>query len=53
MADLKRKVSGDIDRAASKTRNTADTAINKGQRAARSAGDSLKKQGDKLKHAGR
>ena len=53
MANMKQKVGNRIDTAASKAKNTADKAIDKGKAKARSAGDSLKKQGDKLKNAGR
>ena len=53
MSDMKNKINGGIDKAASTTKNTAGKVVDKTKGAARSTGDAMKRAGEKLKNSGK
>lgn len=53
VSDMKKKVKGGIDKAASKTKIAAGKVVDKTKDAARSAGGAMKRAGQKLRDAGR
>ncbi|HEY8749065.1 MAG TPA: hypothetical protein VIM11_13870 [Tepidisphaeraceae bacterium] len=53
MGDMKDKIKDGIDKAADKTKDVAGKGVDKTKDAARATGNAMKKQGDKLKDAGK
>ena len=53
MSDMKDKMKDGIDKAADKTKEVAGKAVDKTKDAARSTGNAMKREGEKVKDAGR